>query len=149
MAKLPPTRVLAADGSLEWRVTWDEYRAVQDPRASGTSVELPYRMRFEHPTRGIDTLVCLTCGAEQFFEHEIPANLRCTRCQSTVFRAFDTPTARDEATIALHEKGDRRRKIGLHFAAAQAIPRWLRIAASSAGRALAASAVTARYWVTH
>jgi site-specific recombinase XerD len=27
----------------------------------------------------------------------------------------------DEATISLHEKGDRRRKIGLHFAAAQAI----------------------------
>ena len=27
----------------------------------------------------------------------------------------------DEATIALHEKGDRRRKIGLHFTAAQAI----------------------------
>jgi site-specific recombinase XerD len=31
----------------------------------------------------------------------------------------------DEATIALHEKGDRRRKIGLHFAAAQAIAEYV------------------------
>ena len=31
----------------------------------------------------------------------------------------------DEATIALHEKGDRRRKIGLHFAAAQAIAEYI------------------------
>jgi site-specific recombinase XerD len=31
----------------------------------------------------------------------------------------------DEATIALHEKGDRRRKIGLHFAAAQAISEYI------------------------
>jgi site-specific recombinase XerD len=31
----------------------------------------------------------------------------------------------DEATIALHEKGDRRRKIGLHFAAAQSIAEYV------------------------
>jgi integrase/recombinase XerC len=31
----------------------------------------------------------------------------------------------DEATLALHEKGDRRRKIGLHFAAAQAIAEYV------------------------
>lgn len=31
----------------------------------------------------------------------------------------------DEATIALHEKGDRRRKIGLHYAAAQAIAEYI------------------------
>jgi integrase/recombinase XerC len=31
----------------------------------------------------------------------------------------------DEATIALHEKGDRRRKIGLHYAAAQAIAEYV------------------------
>ncbi len=33
-----------------------------------------------------------------FFDEQVPANLKCTRCSSTVFRTFDTPTARDEAT---------------------------------------------------
>ncbi|WP_165252982.1 tyrosine-type recombinase/integrase [Paludisphaera soli] len=31
----------------------------------------------------------------------------------------------DEATLALHEKGDRRRRIGLHFAAAEAVSEYL------------------------
>jgi DNA-directed RNA polymerase subunit RPC12/RpoP len=59
------------------------------------------RRELASPTiASVTTMVCLTCGAEQFFEQQIPANLRCTRCGSTVFRTFDTPTARDEATIA-------------------------------------------------
>ena len=58
------------------------------------------RREFAAPIPSVTTMVCLTCGAEQFFEHQVPANLRCPRCQSTVFRTFDTPTARDEATIA-------------------------------------------------
>jgi hypothetical protein len=45
-------------------------------------------------------MVCVTCGAEQFFKNDVPATLRCTKCQGTVFRAFSTPTARDDATIA-------------------------------------------------
>jgi integrase/recombinase XerC len=39
----------------------------------------------------------------------------------------------DEATIALHEKGDRRRKIGLHFAAAQAIAEYVEKAGLTKG----------------
>ena len=58
------------------------------------------RREFAAPIPSVTTMVCLTCGAEQFFEEAIPASLKCPRCGSTVFRAFDTPTARDEATIA-------------------------------------------------
>ena len=48
----------------------------------------------------VATMICVTCGAEQFFEGAVPAALKCTRCGSSVFRTFDTPTERDEATIA-------------------------------------------------
>ena len=59
------------------------------------------RRELARPTiPSVTTMVCLTCGAEQFFDEQVPANLKCTRCSGTVFRTFDTPTARDEATIA-------------------------------------------------
>jgi len=48
----------------------------------------------------VTTMVCLTCGAEQFFDGQVPGNLKCQRCGSMVFRTFDTPTERNEATIA-------------------------------------------------
>ena len=48
---------------------------------------------------GVVTMVCVACGAEQFFDDAVPASLKCAKCQSTVFRAFDTPTAPDEATL--------------------------------------------------
>jgi len=48
----------------------------------------------------ITTMVCVTCGAEQFFDDAVPASLTCPKCQSTVFRAFSTPTSPDEAVIA-------------------------------------------------
>jgi DNA-directed RNA polymerase subunit RPC12/RpoP len=50
-------------------------------------------------TRGIVTLVCLTCGKEQFFTQEVPAQVVCDQCGSTVFRTFDTPTEPDDAVI--------------------------------------------------
>jgi hypothetical protein len=50
-------------------------------------------------SRSIVTLVCLTCGKEQFFTQEVPAALACTQCGSTVFRTFATPTEPDEAAI--------------------------------------------------
>ena len=59
------------------------------------------RRELAKPTiASVTTMVCLTCGAEQFFDGHVPANLKCTRCGSSVFRTFDTPTERDEATIA-------------------------------------------------
>ena len=52
----------------------------------------------------VTTMVCVTCGAEQFFDDAVPAGLTCSKCQSTVFRAFNTPTERDDATIAQLEE---------------------------------------------
>ena len=59
------------------------------------------RREMAKPTiASVTTMVCLTCGSEQFFDAAPPAHLKCPRCGSTVFRTFDTPTERDEATIA-------------------------------------------------
>ena len=55
----------------------------------------------------VTTMVCVTCGAEQFFDDTVPASLTCPKCHSTVFRQFITPTARDEATIATLEEQSR------------------------------------------
>jgi len=52
----------------------------------------------------VTTMVCVTCGAEQFFDNAVPASLTCPKCQATVFRQFMTPTARDEAAIAQLEE---------------------------------------------
>lgn len=52
---------------------------------------------------GIVTLVCLTCGQEQFFEHTVPDAAKCPKCGGTVFRSFATPTEPDEASIAQAE----------------------------------------------
>ena len=45
------------------------------------------------------TMVCVTCGAEQFFDREVPREMTCSKCQGRVFRQFSTPTEPDEATI--------------------------------------------------
>ncbi len=50
--------------------------------------------------RGLVTMVCITCGAEQFFDQSVPSSIKCQRCGSTVFRQFATPTEPDEATIS-------------------------------------------------
>lgn len=59
------------------------------------------RRELAKPTiASVTTMVCVTCGAEQFFEGHAPSHLKCPRCGGSVFRTFDTPTERDEATIA-------------------------------------------------
>jgi len=60
----------------------------------------------------LTTMVCVTCGAEQFFDAEVPASLTCPKCRSTVFRQFTTPTSRDEATIATLEEQARSMSYG-------------------------------------
>jgi len=50
--------------------------------------------------RGLVTMVCITCGAEQFFDTAVPSSITCEKCGSTVFRQFATPTEPDEATIS-------------------------------------------------
>ncbi len=52
----------------------------------------------------VTTMVCVTCGAEQFFDDAVPATLTCPKCQSTVFRQFTTPIERDDAAIAQLEE---------------------------------------------
>ncbi len=49
--------------------------------------------------KGVMTLVCLTCGKEKYFTHDVPAAVTCEQCGSTVFRSFMTPTEPDEAAI--------------------------------------------------
>lgn len=49
-----------------------------------------------YPT--VNTLICLTCGAERFFHSAVPSSLKCQTCGSTVFRTFSTPTKPDEVT---------------------------------------------------
>jgi hypothetical protein len=52
-------------------------------------------------TQGVLTMVCVTCGAEQFFDDEPPpATMKCEKCEGIVFRAFGTPTTADEAAIS-------------------------------------------------
>jgi hypothetical protein len=60
----------------------------------------------------VTTMVCVTCGAEQFFDDVLPASLTCPKCHSTVFRQFTTPTARDEAAIATLEEQARSMSYG-------------------------------------
>ena len=50
--------------------------------------------------RGLVTLVCITCGNENFYDQAVPDNVKCNKCGGTVFRNFSTPTAPDEASLA-------------------------------------------------
>lgn len=60
----------------------------------------------------VTTMVCVTCGAEQFFDDAVPSTLTCRKCHATVFRQFTTPTERDEATIAQLEEEARSMSYG-------------------------------------
>ena len=53
-------------------------------------------MAKQKDTPTVQTLICLTCGAEQFFHSAPPSSVKCKTCGSTVFRTFSTPTKPDE-----------------------------------------------------
>lgn len=53
---------------------------------------------------GVVTLVCLTCGNENFYDQSVPSHVKCDKCGGTVFRQFATPTEPDEAAIAQLEE---------------------------------------------
>jgi hypothetical protein len=58
--RLRRSEVFAPDGASEWRVTYDNYRFVADPRDTQhpqRGVVMPFTLRFEEPARGIDTMV--------------------------------------------------------------------------------------------
>lgn len=54
--------------------------------------------------RTLTTMICINCGAEQFFTSNVPDTLTCERCKGTVFRAFSTPLTRDEAALSALEE---------------------------------------------
>lgn len=61
--RLRSSEVHAADGSLEWRVRYDDHRVVEDPHDTQTprrGVAMPFTIHFELPARNIDTLVRFT-----------------------------------------------------------------------------------------
>ncbi len=51
----------------------------------------------------VATMVCVTCGAEQFFDGDVPGQITCAKCGGTVFREFDTPAADDVAAASAAE----------------------------------------------
>lgn len=50
--------------------------------------------------RGVLTMVCITCGHQEFFDRTVPNSLTCRKCGAKVFRHFATPTEPDEAAIS-------------------------------------------------
>ena len=48
------------------------------------------------PSGAVTTMVCMTCGSEEFFDGQVPDNLKCRKCGSVVFRTFETPASNDE-----------------------------------------------------
>jgi hypothetical protein len=86
----------------------EETRRDPTREASGDAL----RRQMASPTiESVTTMVCVLCGNERFFEGPIPAGLTCF-CGSSVFRPFDTPTRRDEATIAHLEEEARSIQLG-------------------------------------
>jgi hypothetical protein len=56
-------------------------------------------------TRGsVTTMVCVTCGNEEFFDDRVPDNLKCRKCGSVVFRTFETPAPDDEVAASQLEE---------------------------------------------
>jgi len=56
--RLRRSEVFAADGTTEWRVTYDDYQFVADPAdEAGRGVVMPFTVRFEDPSTGADTRV--------------------------------------------------------------------------------------------
>ena len=58
------------------------------------------------------TLVCLTCGAEQFFHSAPASSVQCPTCGSKVFRTFSTPTQPDEVVESQLEDTARSAALG-------------------------------------
>ena len=64
-------------------------------------------MADRHESSGLITLVCITCGREQFHSHAVPQSAVCDKCGGTVFRQFATPIEPDDASIAALEEQTR------------------------------------------
>jgi hypothetical protein len=53
------SEVFGADGSTEWRATYEDWTVIVDPESGDErmGVALPMKVRFEHPAQGADTTV--------------------------------------------------------------------------------------------
>jgi len=79
----------------------DEPRGGAEPGAEARTRAAGQR---EAPGDGVLTLVCFKCGAEYHFaDRSPPDDLRCDRCEGTVFRSFFTPEAGDEAAAEFRD----------------------------------------------
>jgi hypothetical protein len=47
-------------------------------------------------SRELQTMICLNCGNELYFDSGVPSSLKCAKCGGTVFRQFTSPKASDE-----------------------------------------------------
>ena len=61
-------------------------------------------MADRNDSTGLVTLICITCGREQFHSHAVPQSTLCDKCGGTVFRTFATPIEPDDASIASLEE---------------------------------------------
>ena len=64
------------------------------------------------PTAAMTTMVCITCGNEEFFDGRVPDVLKCRKCGSSVFRTFETPASNDEAASSAAEEQARSMSYG-------------------------------------
>ncbi len=58
--RLRRAEVRGPDGATRWLAEWDDYRFVEDPTSDATprmGVVMPFRVRFQQPAAGVDTLV--------------------------------------------------------------------------------------------
>jgi hypothetical protein len=56
--RLLRSELFHADGTTEWRATYEDHHVLTDPLdPEGRGVAIPFRVRFEDPARGADTLV--------------------------------------------------------------------------------------------
>ncbi|HEY0970670.1 MAG TPA: hypothetical protein VGE02_06820 [Gemmatimonadales bacterium] len=60
----------------------------------------------------VTTMVCVTCGNEEFFDAAPPSSITCDKCGGTVFREFGTPAANDQAAASAAEEQARSMSYG-------------------------------------
>ncbi len=60
----------------------------------------------------VTTMICVTCGNQQFFTGDASASLVCPTCGGTVFREFDTPAPGDQAAESAAEEQARSMSYG-------------------------------------
>ncbi len=87
--RLRRSTLFHADGRVDWSVSYDDFQVVVDPRdPEGRGVAFPFRVRFEDPDAGADTLVRIkeveilpSPPAREVFRQRPPAGLAVEQVQ--------------------------------------------------------------------